>query len=181
MPIRFVCTTCGKNLRVADEAAGQWVNCPSCQAPLEVPRAAGAAFDIVNAESADLAGEPPLAAPAQQADLAADRRPCPMCGEMIAATAAKCRFCGEVFDSSLRTLEKRKRRLEDDVDANLTPLDWVLAILCSGIGCIVGLVYVGQGKSKGWKMVGISMLLAVFWNIVLALIGAAGDGGHRGR
>ena len=27
-----------------------------------------------------------------------DRRPCPVCGEQIAAAARKCRFCGELFD-----------------------------------------------------------------------------------
>jgi hypothetical protein len=26
------------------------------------------------------------------------RKPCPLCGEQIAAAARKCRFCGEVFD-----------------------------------------------------------------------------------
>ncbi|TXT17124.1 MAG: hypothetical protein FD138_4629, partial [Planctomycetota bacterium] len=30
------------------------------------------------------------------------RRACPMCGEMIIATAAKCRFCGEVLDPEIR-------------------------------------------------------------------------------
>jgi hypothetical protein len=30
-----------------------------------------------------------------------DRRPCPMCGEMIQRNAVKCRFCGEVFDKSM--------------------------------------------------------------------------------
>jgi|688.fasta_scaffold378014_1 hypothetical protein len=27
-----------------------------------------------------------------------DRKPCPVCGEQIAITARKCRFCGEVFE-----------------------------------------------------------------------------------
>ncbi len=34
------------------------------------------------------------------------RRPCPMCGEMIVAGAAKCRYCGEVFDSTLKKVKK---------------------------------------------------------------------------
>ncbi len=29
-----------------------------------------------------------------------------MCGEMIVATAAKCRFCGEVFDPTIKKLKK---------------------------------------------------------------------------
>ena len=30
-----------------------------------------------------------------------DRKPCPMCGEMIAASAVKCRYCGHYLDPSL--------------------------------------------------------------------------------
>ena len=35
-------------------------------------------------------------APAAE-DFSVARQPCPACGEMIVATAARCRFCGEVF------------------------------------------------------------------------------------
>jgi hypothetical protein len=31
-----------------------------------------------------------------------ERKPCPMCGEMIAPNAPKCPFCGEIFDPRLR-------------------------------------------------------------------------------
>jgi predicted RNA-binding Zn-ribbon protein involved in translation (DUF1610 family) len=37
----------------------------------------------------------------------AERRPCPMCREMIVATAAKCRFCGQVFDPRARGMASR--------------------------------------------------------------------------
>ncbi len=39
-----------------------------------------------------------------------ERRPCPMCGEMIVATAAKCRFCGEIFNPELKRLEGSTRK-----------------------------------------------------------------------
>ena len=41
------------------------------------------------------------------------RRPCPMCGEMIVATAAKCRFCGEVFDPTLKKAKSKKKKKYD--------------------------------------------------------------------
>jgi hypothetical protein len=37
-----------------------------------------------------------------------DRRPCPVCGEMIVATAAKCRFCGEILDETVKRVGKAK-------------------------------------------------------------------------
>ena len=40
--------------------------------------------------------DPPTAGAPQE------RKPCPMCGELIAATARKCRFCGHYLDPSLR-------------------------------------------------------------------------------
>jgi hypothetical protein len=48
----------------------------------------------------------------EQADEPADqntkRKACPMCGEMIVASAAKCRFCGETLDLELRQRGKSR-------------------------------------------------------------------------
>jgi hypothetical protein len=46
-------------------------------------------------------------------------------------------------------------------DANMTAIDWVLCVLCSGIGCIVGIVYLIQGKPKAGKMIAISIAFIV--------------------
>jgi hypothetical protein len=50
----------------------------------------------------------------------------------------------------------------------------VLGILCAGIGCIVGIVYVIQGKPKGFKMVLLSicawLTLSILWTIFAALV-----------
>lgn len=59
-------------------------------------------------------------------------------------------------------------------DAKMQVIDWVLAILCSGIGCIVGIVYLIQGKPKGGMMLGVSIGFMVLWMVVNFLIGLAG-------
>ena len=37
MPIEFRCTSCGRLLRVTDEAAGQQAKCPECGKVMNVP------------------------------------------------------------------------------------------------------------------------------------------------
>jgi len=51
-----------------------------------------------------------------------------------------------------------------------TAADWILCVLCSGIGCIIGLVWLSQGNPKGGKMLGMSLLFAVMWAVVRFLI-----------
>jgi len=41
MPIELTCHSCGKRLRVRDEAAGKKARCPGCQTVLDVPAAGG--------------------------------------------------------------------------------------------------------------------------------------------
>src|SRR5262249_10495128 len=154
-----------------DEAAGKKTKCPKCGATVTLPAAHGE--PIYEAEPLADAGAPgggvdpyavenPYQAP-QPAGPGSDeqRRPCPVCGEMILANAAKCRFCGEVFDPALKKAKKAKAS-----DAEMSTGDWVVAVLCSGIGCIAGIVWMIQGKPKGAKMFGISLLFVVLWNII---------------
>jgi hypothetical protein len=104
------------------------------------------------------------------------RKPCPMCGEMIVRDAAKCRYCGEIFDPELKKREKKKAKsskFSGSDDEDLTTGDWVVAVLCSGIGCIVGIVWMIQGKPKGAKMLGVSLLMQVVWTVIRIAIEAA--------
>jgi hypothetical protein len=201
MPIQVKCPTCGLQLSAPDNAAGKQAQCPSCKTTFKVPEVVHDA-EAIGAEEIPLAGpatpfSPAAPAPAtspfggedvyglsQPAPTAGGaegeppRRPCPVCGEMIVATAAKCRFCGAVFDLSLKQSESKKRAKAEDSD--LSGVEWVFCILCAGIACIVGIVYAIQGKPKGMKMVGVAILAAIVWNVISVLIQLASESGSHG-
>jgi len=195
VPISVNCPSCGKRLQAPDSAAGKRAQCPDCQTVMQLPEA------VHNAEPVDdgygVAGEsgqsgsflddlnqavsspaPPTpyqssGAPSH-AQGSAGRRACPACGEMIVVGAAKCRFCGEIFDPTLRRREERRSsRYRNEDDENLTVVEWVVAILCSGIGCIWGIILMVQGKPKGGKMVGVSVLFMIIWTAIRLAIEAA--------
>ena len=119
----------------------------------------------------------PDAAPAGGAE--PPRRPCPMCGEMIPVSAVQCRFCHEIFDPTLKKAQKKKMAVATDGDDDLSTGEWVIAILCSGIGCICGIIWMIQGKPKGKKMFAVSFVAAVVWSVVRGVIESAAP--HHGR
>ena len=108
------CPACGKTLRAADSMAGKQVKCPHCGQVMLIPEPVEDAEEVVDRADAgglhgarvpEGLGSPPEAAaqPQQRAAPGSqERRPCPVCGEMIVATAVKCRYCGELFDATLR-------------------------------------------------------------------------------
>ncbi len=112
------------------------------------------------------------------------RRPCPMCGEMIVAGAAKCRYCGEVFDPTLKKVKSKskskKSKKYSAEDSELSGGEIAVAILCSTIGCIAGLVWMIQGKPKGIKMFGLSILMNVVWSGVRYFLLSMHNGGGVG-
>lgn len=58
-------------------------------------------------------------------------------------------------------------------DSELQTSDWLLAVLCSSIGCIMGIIWLIQGKPKGGKMIGISVLFSILWSIIRVALRAA--------
>jgi predicted RNA-binding Zn-ribbon protein involved in translation (DUF1610 family) len=184
--ISIICPSCQKKLSAPDSAAGKKAKCPACGTIVVVPQIVHDAEEIgatevpssgppVTQPAAGLPNwldemMPPATPPPAQAadDGGQPRRPCPECGELIVAGAAKCRFCGAVFDPGLkRESAKKKRSAQDE---NLTTSDWIICILCAGIGCIGGIIYAIQGKPKGMKMVGISILAAIVWNVLYVIL-----------
>jgi len=174
MSIVFECPSCGKRTQAPDELAGKKARCPKCQTVIQVPSSGSAEGAPAAAEAAPAAA-PVAASPAEQGE-AESRRPCPMCGEMILSSAVKCRYCGEVFDPELRRAERKRRGAVGDAD--LTAAEWLIAILCSGIGCIIGIIWMIQGKPKGTKMFGVSFLMAIVWSAIRVAIELAVEHGR---
>ena len=125
MSISFQCPQCDKKLKAPDSAAGRSSNCPRCNAVVTCPEPDddGEVFEMqltpVKPKGIDPFGEVDdgkpygVAAGGPSSEAGGEnRRPCPMCGEMIIATAAKCRFCGEVFDPTVSALESPKAARE---------------------------------------------------------------------
>jgi hypothetical protein len=112
-------------------------------------------------------------------DASTPRRPCPMCGEMIPVSAVQCRFCKEIFDPKLKKAQTKKMSVASgDGDDDLSVGEWLVAIFCSGIGCILGIIWMIQGKPKGKKMFGISILMGIIWRVIGLALSAAGDHGR---
>jgi predicted RNA-binding Zn-ribbon protein involved in translation (DUF1610 family) len=111
MVISFSCPECGRKLKAPDEAVGRSLKCPGCESPVTCPEpiydaelidGPPARVDMpagVDSEPLQAVGDAPLEVAESGPQV---RRPCPMCGEMIVATAVKCRFCGEILDDTLR-------------------------------------------------------------------------------
>jgi hypothetical protein len=92
-------------MKVRDSAAGKTGKCIDCGDPVPIPVAdEDEVFDAEQfGDEAEIQFEGRTApSPTKLSSSGANRRPCPMCGEMILAGAAKCRYCGEVFDETLR-------------------------------------------------------------------------------
>ena len=58
-------------------------------------------------------------------------------------------------------------------NADLTTVDWVIIVLCSGIGCILGLFRIVQGKPSGVKMLGFSILSMFIWTFIRIAVSTA--------
>jgi len=55
-------------------------------------------------------------------------------------------------------------------DGDLTTGEILLCVFCSGIACIIGIVRLIQGKPGAGKMVALSLVFVVIWNILRFMI-----------
>jgi len=191
MPIQVTCRSCQKVFNAPDSAAGKRAKCPSCGSPIDIPGTAAAPpvvparpappprdeiFDAEDAPASAFSDEDfdDLEVEAPVIPAVANLKPCPMCGEMIQRAAVKCRHCGEIFDPVLRKQEMKREG--GNADSDLNTFEWVIAILCSGIGCIVGIVWIIQGKPKGTKMLIVSIIANVVWGILQTILAVLTEG-----
>lgn len=177
MPIQVTCSACHSSFNAPDSAAGKRAKCPKCGGVIEIPqpKPAGLEDEILEAEPAAPRpfSDEDFAEPAPSVPVGDDRKPCPMCGEMIQKDAVKCRYCGEIFDPLLRKQEQKlKKSSGGSSDEDLSTGEWVVAILCSGIGCIIGIIWLIQGKPKGKKMLLVSLCMQFIWGAIQAIIQA---------
>lgn len=170
MPIKVTCAGCGVSLTTPDTSAGKRAKCPKCGQAIEIPAASAEeeieeeVFDAEPSPFDGLSEEEMTDGEVSQEQ----RNPCPACGEMIVRGAVKCRFCGEIFDETLKKQEQKKQKKETVAaeGGDMTTVDWVIAILCTGIGCIVAIVWMIQGKPKGKKMLLVCLCVQAFWVVV---------------
>jgi hypothetical protein len=158
----FNCPKCLATMHMACREAHGGCASPQCSPPPAapvVPGQAATAPSALQVMAAQMAG-PSAGGPSVA---------CRFCGEMIPADARKCRFCGEYQSDAdrQRMATVAAAALASD---KLTTWDIVFGVLCSGIACIVGIVWAIQGKKKGWKLILLSICMQVVWLIVRLVI-----------
>ena len=72
---------------------------------------------------------------------------------------------------------KKKKKKYGPEDEDLSGGDIAVGLLCSGIGCIAGIVWMIQGKPKGWKMVALSIISDVVKSVIVTYLKSQNGGG----
>jgi len=198
------CPSCGKTLSAPDTAVGKKAKCPVCGIVMIVPTdvfeaeelgitsldPAPQEYNVMN----DILATGPAQSPASAAAPGQEpvRRPCPMCGEQIVATAAKCRFCGTVFDPRLRGTSMQRGQSSRGFAITSMVLG-ILAIFTACFGIVFGMVAIvfaaiannGMNRTKNYDGKGMAtaglilgLLAAIGWTLFYVVLFASLNG-HR--
>jgi uncharacterized RDD family membrane protein YckC/predicted RNA-binding Zn-ribbon protein involved in translation (DUF1610 family) len=156
MSISVKCEACGKTLKAPDTAAGKKAKCPGCGETVKIPNVE-VIYDAEVSEDDEVENDPfggidsydsPAVEPGER------RKPCPACGEMILSNAAKCRYCGEIFDSKLKRSGGKRGKSSSRGRASYPlagPLQRLTGALADGLATVVilapgfGLMVAGGG------------------------------------
>lgn len=154
MSISVRCEECGKTLKAPDSAAGKKAKCPQCGAVVAIPEPVFDAEEVSEAEPVDddsnaFGDADSYDSPADESD---ERKPCPACGEMIVARAAKCRYCGEIFDKKLKRSGKSSSRSRGGSSTLAGPGKRLLGALADGFVSMLFLApgFVSFGAAGGF-------------------------------
>lgn len=157
------CPACSVQIDIGDDV----FNCRACGASMHLSCHAAAGGCMNPACPNTRAQRPASPEPALQSGAAQDagEKPCRFCGERIKADARKCRFCGEFQDDAERQAVTTSAAAVT-ADDKLTGWEIALGILCSTIACILAIVYIVQGKKKGWKLLVLALVAGMIYLMI---------------
>jgi DNA-directed RNA polymerase subunit RPC12/RpoP len=175
MSISFQCPQCGKKLKAPESAAGRSSNCPGCGNKVTCPLP-GDDEEVVEMQLAP--DKPKGFDPFGDLD---DGSPYGVSGPPAAAQAPESddqhALPGAVPAKTKSGKKKKKKKKFGPEDESLTGAEIAVAILCSGIGCIAGIVWMIQGKPKGQKMFGLSIAADLVETVLFVVLRSSLQGG----
>ncbi|MEI8120405.1 MAG: CD225/dispanin family protein [bacterium] len=131
--IAFSCPHCDGHLTVDESGAGQGVECPLCKQPLIIP-------------------QQPIKQAASPAITERVEKPCKFCGEMILATAVKCKHCGEFLKKKpapppMPPSQTAPVQKPQHVETHLAQSIMVMLLCCLPFG-LIATIYASQVSGK---------------------------------
>jgi hypothetical protein len=167
--ISTVCPKCTKKLNAPDALAGKRAKCPQCATVVLVPEIR---MDAAVVAAAPFAPEPPPPPQPSIWDEDLNYRIPPL------PKAAPAEEPARPVDEPPRGKKKKRKRTCGEQDASLNLLEWLLCICGGPIATIVAVVYIAQGKQKGYRMLGFGAAFTGFWRLMYYLTEGVPPGRH---